>query len=96
MAVQGPKYRGREHRRAERRRLGRPATLDIGKDAPLQPCIISDISATGAKLIVVTAASVPDQFDLLLAGRNGPRRISQVAWRSGTMLGVRFIAGPEA
>jgi hypothetical protein len=84
------KQNGREHRRADRRKLGRPASIYVGEDAPLHPCVISDISASGAKLVALTANLLPDVFELLLAGASGPRRKSNVVWRAGSMLGVRF------
>jgi hypothetical protein len=92
MSTPTQRYNGREHRRAERRKLGRPASIDVGDGSPLHPCVISDISATGAKLVALTAGSVPDQFDLLLAGASGPRRKANVMWRAGSSLGVRFVS----
>lgn len=78
-------------RTALRRKLQRAASIDLGQGAPPHPCVISDISATGAKLVDVAADTVPDEFDLLLAGARGPRRRSTVVWRAGSTLGVRFI-----
>jgi hypothetical protein len=95
MLLSGKHHRGPEQRRSVRRKLGLPAQIDCGGGLPPQGCILSDVSATGAKLIANTAADLPEQFDLLLAGETGPRRRSLVVWRSKNEVGVRFIVAAQ-
>jgi hypothetical protein len=55
-------------------------------------CLVSDISATGARLQTmdgVVASMLPDVFELLLV-RSGEQRAVRVAWRNETELGVAF------
>ena len=84
-------HKGPDKRRSVRRKLGVPVKIDCGGGLPLQPCILSDVSATGARLMAITAPDIPQEFDLLLAGESGPRRHSVVVWRTDTQLGVRFV-----
>jgi hypothetical protein len=85
------KQRGPEQRRSARRKLGVPIKIDCGDDAPARACILSDVSATGARLVTMAADDLPEQFELLLAGDRGPRRKAAVVWRSKNQVGVRFL-----
>ena len=52
-----------------------------------------DVSATGAKLRPKLPDAVPHEFVLVLSRDGGLRRHCMVAWRAGTTMGVRFVAG---
>jgi len=95
MIVNSKRSKEPERRRAARRRLGVAVKIDRGGGLPLEGCILSDVSSTGAKLVSITAPDLPDEFDLLLAGEAGPRRRSTVVWRTKNSLGVRFLAQPQ-
>jgi len=95
MMVNSKRVKTTEQRRAPRRKLGVAVQIDCGGDLPPQRCVLSDVSSTGAKLVSVAAPDVPDEFDLLLAGENGPRRRSAVVWRTKTSLGVKFVIQPQ-
>jgi len=53
-------------------------------------CQINDISDSGARLDIDDDALIPDQFVLLLAQRNAPKRYCTVIWRENNQIGVRF------
>lgn len=53
-------------------------------------CLLSDISDLGARLDVEDSANIPDQFVLLLAQHNAPKRYCTVVWREPNQIGVRF------
>ncbi len=95
MMVNSKNHKGPEQRRSLRRKLGVAAKIDCGGGLPPQGCILSDISATGAKIVAITALDLPEEFDLLLAGERGPRRRSHVVWRSENQVGVRFLVAPD-
>lgn len=62
------------------------AQIDLGgRSAPIS-CIISDISASGAKLTIAGEQELPDQFTLLL------RRRCRVVRRFDGQLGVVFVS----
>jgi hypothetical protein len=54
---------------------------------------MSDVSESGARLILARNQQIPDRFVLLLAASGGPRRHCQVVWRDATIVGVRFVQG---
>jgi hypothetical protein len=85
-----------EKRKQARRRVGVQAKivpLDKGRKAG--SCTVVDLSSTGARLSVGNPLSVPAEFTLMLpnmpAGHN-----SQIAWRSRSEVGVRFVRGGSA
>jgi hypothetical protein len=88
----GAYRRHAEWRKKPRRVLGYTARIALGKDRPLVPCRIADISEGGALLRLARADAVPPLFALLLTATGDARRFCQVVRRDGTMLGVRFIA----
>jgi hypothetical protein len=59
-----------------------------------RPCILSDLSARGAKLSGVRANTIPDEFRLRTP--NGDRRSCRVVWRTDHELGIGFADQNEA
>jgi hypothetical protein len=53
-------------------------------------CLLSDISATGARIDVDDSKVIPDRFLLLLSGTGTARRACQVMWRKPKQIGVKF------
>ena len=53
-------------------------------------CCVRDLSPGGAKLRVADAASIPQEFQLLLKGATQTRR-AKVRWRRRTEVGVAFL-----
>ena len=64
------------------------------KDHPLEGCVMSDISDKGARLDVENPESLPDEFMLFLSSRGTPRRQCNVAWRTESQVGVKFVSPP--
>src|SRR5215218_6050 len=54
-----------------------------------RPCIISDLSNGGARLIELSG-DVPDKFVLKLCPTRGPARACTVTWRNKRQVGVQF------
>ena len=79
------------NRRVEpRKRIARSATISqAGAPAPV-PCIVLDISSSGARLDVHETAEVPRLFRLMM-DLEGVERTCHVVWRTGNSLGVRFV-----
>jgi len=55
-----------------------------------RPCIVSDLSNGGAKLIELTE-DLPDKFTLKLCPARGPARACRVVWRAKRQAGVQFL-----
>lgn len=78
-----------DKRKSPRRPLRYSAwiSLDDGKRAN---CLLSDVSDSGARLEIENSADIPEQFILLLAQRNAPKRHCTVVWRDNNQIGVKF------
>ena len=55
-----------------------------------RPCIVSDLSNGGAKLIELSQ-DIPDEFMLKLCPKRGPARACTVVWRAKRQAGVQFL-----
>jgi hypothetical protein len=84
-----------ELRRHRRQTLRYAASVLVDQNGTTLPCSISDISESGARLLLQQDAELPEKFILLLTPQGDPRRICQLAWRDGKVLGVRFLQRPS-
>jgi hypothetical protein len=85
-----------EQRKNHRKLLKYPARVDLRDGSPLLRCLIRDISASGARVIVEDPERLPDHFHLLLTKAASAARECQVVWREGNQFGVEFIKTPVA
>lgn len=53
--------------------------------------MVSNISATGAKLTLCDKICVPDRFTMALSSRADLRRYCVVVWRNSSEIGVHFL-----
>jgi hypothetical protein len=84
------KYRnGAELRKKPRRQFHYAAAI-VADDGPPLSCTISDISHSGARLLLENDDALPDRFLLLLTRTGDARRRCRVIWRTGVSVGVEF------
>lgn len=77
-----------ETRAAPRYRVKKPAKIEYGGDKI--PCIIRDLSTTGAALeLTELNAKVPAAFTLIVP-EDGLKLPCHVVWRAGFRMGVAF------
>ncbi|HEV2559340.1 MAG TPA: PilZ domain-containing protein [Microvirga sp.] len=86
-----------------RRNAERVATSLLGvvdHENSLSTCLVTDLSAQGARLRVSASHALPETFRLLIA-RTGLDRQAEVRWRTGEEVGIEFrqaakhARGPE-
>ena len=82
---------GGEKRRSRRRDLRRTGLIHDDQGSIIATCIMTDVSASGAKLTMEAGIDVPDCFVLILARNAGVRRNCEVVWRAATSIGVCFV-----
>ena len=82
-----------DHRRQTRKRMLKGGTIAFNGRHSTLPCVVRDLSNTGARLQVAQANSVPDTFELLI-DLDGFEAPVEVAWRDLSEVGVRFTAKP--
>ncbi|MGE3148159.1 MAG: PilZ domain-containing protein [Pseudorhodoplanes sp.] len=78
-----------DNRKFPRKPLRYPATIETSEDASAL-CMISDVSDTGARLIVDQVDNVPEDFVLHLTRDGRTRRKCHVIWRSENQVGIEF------
>jgi hypothetical protein len=86
----GPKHKA-EQRRGKRHYVNLVARLAQADGAELGSCVVADISGSGARLKTNEAASLPENFVLLLSINGRLRRHCLVAWRTNLEVGVEFV-----
>jgi hypothetical protein len=84
-----------ELRRRRRQPLRYRASVLVDQNGTTRPCSISDISESGARLLVELDGELPEKFILLLNANGDVRRICRLVWRDGNVLGVSFLPQPN-
>ena len=83
-----------EPRHVPRRRMLKSGVIAYNNRFCTLPCMVRDVSATGARLRVDTSVSAPDTFELIIES-DGLEASAEVVWRRANELGVRFIGAPR-
>jgi PilZ domain len=83
-----------ELRRKARRHFHYNASVLIDATSSPRPCSISDISETGARIMLESECELPERFILLLTPSGEARRHCRLVWRSGLSAGVEFPTPP--
>lgn len=81
-----------ERRGAQRRRQIKAAQIVYRNGHSVLDCEVQNLSETGARLRLGTLVEVPESFSLHF--QDGRRRMAEIAWRRGDLLGIRFIDTP--
>jgi hypothetical protein len=85
-----------EKRRSPRQNVRWMGQIHEVQGSMIAQCLMTDVSASGAKLVVMEEGiNVPDLFVLTLARNAGVLRHCEVAWRRAKCIGVRFLAPPR-
>ena len=79
-----------EMRKKPRRPFHYNAQVWTDQTEPLLPCLISNVSESGARIAFEGGVETPDHFVLLLTATGRTRRQCEVVWRNGTTVGVKF------
>jgi PilZ domain len=81
---------GVEKRKSRRKVFERSGLVKLSEDGPAEPCIVLNVSDTGARLACTAPRVIPEQFLLALSADGMVTRQCSVVWRSGFELGVEF------
>src|SRR5664279_4329561 len=90
---------GSDHHFVERRLSPRGILRAAGvvqraSDEPTFPCVVVDISNSGANISAPNVA-LPTHFLLTLSSRGSVKHRCEVIWREGFTTGVQFMPGPH-
>ena len=83
--------RGRDLRRAKRTPKRNAAWIGLATGGTPIPCVVWDISDSGARLAAPRSNFLPVAFNLFLTKDGGSRRVCRMVWRSDGYLGVQFL-----
>lgn len=92
--VEVAKLDSTDKRISPRRRALKAGVVSLNNGNITLPCVVRDISDTGAKLKVDTGRNPPDQFELQIE-LDGLVAKCAVVWREGQQLGVAFLEPPQ-
>ena len=82
----------REKRAHVRRLIAHRARVESPDGSFAADCVMIDVSAGGARLILSTTDPLPDRFFLVLSHDGALRRLCEPMWHSeATAVGVQFI-----
>lgn len=81
-----------ERRIAPRRNTNIQATITMGFST--MPCVVRNVSDSGAKLEVERVTAIPDRFDLVVP-KHRPQAC-RVVWRAMKEIGVQYQGAADA
>jgi hypothetical protein len=97
MVVVGNFRNQAELRRKPRRHFHYNASVLLDATSSPRRCSISDISETGARIMLESECELPERFILLLTPSGEARRHCRLVWKNGLSAGVAFpTPAPEA
>jgi hypothetical protein len=86
----GSVRRGKELRKATRRKVSVNGFIRPDGGFAVRPCTIIDLSDTGVQISVDAPQSVPSTFTFMTS-RTGKGRRASVKWRRGSQIGAEFL-----
>ena len=79
-----------EHRRETRQRVFLKGRIVFNNGSSSFDCLVRDMSATGARLMMSDATTLPDAFDLYIPQKERTYRAT-LRWRREDGIGVTFL-----
>jgi hypothetical protein len=78
-------------KRDARKSLSQPGWITLDGGFAARPCVVQDMSTTGAKISVDDPNVLPGRLRLAFARDARTGRNCEVVWRRGKSLGVKFV-----
>ncbi len=78
-------------KREARKSLHQPGWITLDGGFAARPCVVRDMSTTGAKLTIDDPNVLPAKLRLGFSRDARTGRNCEVVWRRGKSLGVRFV-----
>jgi hypothetical protein len=82
---------GATKKRDARKSLQQPGWITLDGGFAARPCVVRDMSATGAKITVDDSNVLPGRLRLAFARDARTGRNCEVVWHRGKSLGVKFV-----
>ena len=82
---------GVSKKREVRKSLRQPGWITLDGGFAARPCVVQDMSATGAKITIDDPNMLPAKLRLALSRDTRTGRPCEVVWRRGKSVGVKFV-----
>jgi hypothetical protein len=82
---------GATKKRDARKSVRQPAWITLDGGFAVRPCVVQDMSSTGAKITMDDTNVLPARLRLAFARDARTGRDCEVVWRRGKVLGVKFV-----
>ena len=78
-------------KREVRKSVQQPGWITLEGGFAARPCVVQDLSSTGAKVTVDDANALPGRLRLAFSRDARTGRSCEVVWRRGKTVGVKFV-----
>ena len=78
-------------KREARKSLRQPGWITLEGGFAARPCVVQDMSTTGAKITIDDPNVLPARLRLAFARDARTGRPCEVVWRRGKSLGIKFV-----
>lgn len=78
-------------KREARKSIRQPGWITLDGGFAMRPCVVQDLSSTGAKITVDDSNVLPAKLRLALSRDARTGRNCEVVWRRGKSAGVKFV-----
>lgn len=78
-------------KREARKLLGKSAWITLDGGFAVRPCVVADISETGARVTLDEAVALPATLKLAFSRDARTGHTCRVVWRRGKSAGVKFV-----
>jgi len=82
---------GATKKREARKSLHQPGWITLDGGFAARPCVVQDMSATGAKITIEDTNALPGRLRLAFSRDARTGRNCEVVWRRGKSAGVKFV-----
>jgi PilZ domain len=78
-------------KREARKSLRQPGWITLDGGFAARPCVVQDMSTSGAKITIDDSNALPARLRLAFTRDARTGRNCEVVWRRGKVLGVKFV-----
>jgi hypothetical protein len=82
---------GASKKRETRKSLSQPGWITLDGGFAARPCVVQDMSSTGAKITIQDPNVLPARLRLAFARDARTGRNCEVVWRRGSSVGIKFV-----
>ena len=82
---------GATKKREARKSLRQPGWITLDGGFAVRPCVVQDMSSTGAKITIDDSNVLPARLRLAFARDARTGRDCEVVWRRGKSVGIKFV-----